>query len=68
MSPRDLGKWAKLTGINAPSLDSAFYCWIKNATEEQRTRYCREWWEGWFDAVDESLSFRNDRFTKVSAS
>ena len=67
MSPRELGKWAKLTGINAPALDSGFHCWLKNAHDEQKKRYHIEWWEGWYDAMNEIISYSNGSFTNKSA-
>jgi hypothetical protein len=67
MTPRELGKWAKAVGINAPSLDTGLTCWIKNATQEERKQYLVEWWEGWYEALDEFISFQRVCSTKRSA-
>ncbi len=67
MTPKELGKWAKIVGINAPSLDAGFSCWIKNATSEERKQYLIEWWDGWYDALDESISVQQGAYKKRSA-
>jgi hypothetical protein len=67
MTPKELGKWAKIVGINAPSLDAEFSCWIKNATNEERKQYLIEWWDGWYEALDESISFQQAAYKKRSA-
>jgi hypothetical protein len=67
MTPKELGKWANIVGINAPSLDAGFSCWIKNATSEERKQYLIEWWDGWYEALDESISFQQVAYKKRSA-
>ncbi len=67
MTPKELGKWAKTVGINAPSLDAGFSCWIKNATAEERKKHLIEWWDGWYEALDESISFQQNVYGNRSA-
>lgn len=67
MTPKELGKWAKTVGINAPSLDAGFSCWIKNASSEERKQYLIEWWDGWYEALDESISFQQNHYANRSA-
>jgi hypothetical protein len=61
MTPKELGKWAKTVGINAPTLDAGLACWIKNSTQEERKQYYVEWWEGWYEALDEIISFQQQQ-------
>lgn len=67
MTPKELGKWAKTVGINAPSQDAGFACWIKNASAEEKKQYHVEWWEGWYEALDEIIAFQQANFEQRSA-
>jgi hypothetical protein len=64
MTPRELGKWAKLNGINAPTLDRGLDCWLKGKDSTTIQQHYIAWWDGWYEALDESLSFQQESFTR----
>lgn len=65
-TPKEMGKAAKKNGINAPTLDDNLSSWLAQADEEKRIDHYVRWWEGWYEALDESLAFRNESFTRNS--
>lgn len=64
MTPKELGKWAKVNGINAPTLDRGLDCWIKGKDAAAIRSYYVQWWAGWYEALDESFSLRPEIFTR----
>lgn len=65
-TPKEMGKAAKKNGINAPTLDENLSRWLAQSDAEKRIDYYVHWWEGWYEALDESLTFRNESFTRNS--
>ena len=63
---KELGKIARNTGINAPTLDRALASRMQNVTLDERKEIYVEWWAGWYEALDESLSLNSEYFTKHS--
>lgn len=56
ITPKEFGKTAKASGINAPTLDEKFSQWLLKVEAEQKRDCLGQWWEGWYEALDESLS------------
>lgn len=63
-SPKEMGKIAQTNGINAPTLDENLARWIARFDPERKIDHYVRWWEGWYEALDESLAFKNVSFTK----
>lgn len=60
MSPaKEFGKNARKNGINAPTLDDFFSKWLAKINAEGKKDYFVQWWEGWYEALDESLSYQS---------
>lgn len=55
-TPKEFGKTAKASGINAPTLDEKFSLWLSKTEADKKRDYLVQWWEGWYEALDESLS------------
>jgi len=53
---KEFGKNAKNNGINAPTLDEIFASWLLKMKVSEKRDYFVQWWEGWYEALDESLS------------
>lgn len=53
---KEFGKNAKNNGINAPTLDEIFANWLLKMKVSEKRDYFVQWWEGWYEALDESLS------------
>jgi len=53
---KEFGKNAKNNGINAPTLDEIFASWLLKMKASEKRDYFVQWWEGWYEALDESLS------------
>lgn len=56
ITPKQFGKTAKAAGINAPTIDTRFATWLLNSEADRKKDYLIQWWEGWYEALDESLS------------
>jgi hypothetical protein len=63
-SPKEYGKIARKNGINAPTLDENLSQWLSRSGFDRKTEHYVEWWEGWYEALDESLAFQNVNFTR----
>lgn len=61
---KEFGKMARNCGINAPTLDENLSRWFVNTNTEKNIEHYVQWWEGWYEALDESLAFTNVNFTK----
>jgi hypothetical protein len=55
-TPKEFGKMAKQNGINAPTLDENLARWLNRTGDEKTKDHYVQWWEGWYEALDESLS------------
>jgi hypothetical protein len=66
ITPKDFGKLAKRNGINAPTLDEDLSHWLARTKAERVKDYYVQWWEGWYEALDESLSRAPVTFTNDS--
>ena len=68
-TPRKLGKLAQQAGISAPSLDDNLMRLVKNVSinTEERKRHFVEWWGGWYEGLDASISQPYVDFTKKSS-
>lgn len=64
VTPKEMGKIAKRNGINAPTLDENLSRWLARFETEKKIDHYVHWWEGWYEALDESLAFQNVSFTK----
>ena len=64
VTPKEMGKIAKRNGINAPTLDENLSRWLTRFATEKKIDHYVHWWEGWYEALDESLAFQNVSFTK----
>lgn len=62
-SPKEYGKIARQNGINAPTLDENLCQWLSHAGFDKKTEHYVQWWEGWYEALDESLAYPNVNFT-----
>ncbi len=68
MTPKDIGKLAHQSGINSPTLDQSMMDWMSRNPDSSKIDQFILWWEGWFEALDENLNFRDVSFTSsVSA-
>lgn len=65
---KEFGKLARNCGINAPTLDENLSRWLVKTNTEKNIDHYVQWWEGWYEALDESLSFANVSFTKMQPS
>jgi hypothetical protein len=63
IAPKYFGKLAKRNGINAPTLDDNLSRWLARAKIDQVKDHYVHWWEGWYEALDESLSRPSVTFT-----
>jgi hypothetical protein len=61
---REFGKIAKKNEINAPTLDEKFLHWLVTIGPEKKIDNFVQWWEGWYEALDESLSLQTGKFSK----
>lgn len=59
VTAKEFGKIAKRSGINAPTLDEQFSHWLVKMNAEKTRDYMVQWWEGWYEALDESFSYPN---------
>lgn len=64
---KEFGKNAKQNKINAPTLDEKFLNWLVTISPETKIDSLVQWWEGWYEALDESLALQSGKFTKFSA-
>lgn len=64
ITPKEMGKIAKHYGINAPTLDENLSRWLARFDVEKKIDHYVQWWEGWYEALDESLALKNVSFTK----
>lgn len=55
-SARIKGKQAKLTGVNAPTLDAEFYNSLKHLSQDEKILELSEWWEGWYEGLDSQVA------------
>jgi hypothetical protein len=62
ITAKEFGKNAKVKGINAPTLDENFLHWLTTIDAENKIDIFVQWWEGWYEALDEHLSFRNKKY------
>lgn len=62
-SPKEYGKIARQNGINAPTLDENLSLWLLRSGFNAKTEHYVQWWEGWYEALDESLAYQNVNFT-----
>jgi len=67
MTPKELGRLAKKSGINAPTLDFDLARWLKNVDINEKKAHYVEWWEGWYEVLSENISFQNENFTRHSS-
>lgn len=65
VTPKEFGKLAKKSGINAPTLDENLSRWLAKVKSEKTIEHYVQWWEGWYEALDESLSLSNVSFTNT---
>ena len=56
ITPKQFGNTAKKSGINAPTLDEKFLQWLSKIEADKKLEHLVQWWEGWYEAHDESLS------------
>lgn len=63
---KEFGKNAKQNEINAPTLDEKFLQWLATINSEKKIDNLVQWWEGWYEALDESLLLQSGRFTKLN--
>jgi hypothetical protein len=62
MNPaKEFGKNAKNNGVNAPKLDEFFVAWLQKMKVSENRDYFVQWWEGWYEALDESLSVQTKK-------
>jgi len=61
---KDFGKNAKNNGINAPTLDEFFAHWLQKMNVSEKRDYFVQWWEGWYEALDESLSTQPRKYAQ----
>lgn len=66
ITPKECGKIAHKNGINAPTLDGNLASLLgstgKNPRDKKADHYV-QWWEGWYESLDESLSLPHVKFT-----
>lgn len=63
-NPREFGKIAKRNGINAPTLDENLSRWLTRINAEKNIDHYVQWWEGWYEAQDESIALQNVNLTR----
>lgn len=68
ITPKEFGKIAKRNGINAPTLDENLSRWLANINADTTIDHYVQWWEGWYEALDESLAGGSVKFTRISSS
>jgi hypothetical protein len=64
ITAKDFGKAARINKINAPTLDQHFLNWLKAINAENRIHHFVQWWEGWYEVIDESLSLQESQLNK----
>lgn len=66
ITPKECGKIAHRSGINAPTLDGNLANLLgingKHTAIKKSDHYV-QWWEGWYESLDESLALRPVKFT-----
>lgn len=66
ITPKECGKLAHRNGINAPTLDGNLARILghngKDISDKKNNHYV-QWWEGWYESLDESLALRHVKFT-----
>lgn len=67
MKIRSLGKNAYKKGITSPTLDFTLSSWLKNNPQRSRSDHYMQWWEGWFDGLNENLGKAGANFTSNQA-
>lgn len=67
MKVRLLGKNAYKNGINSPTLDFTLSNWLKNNPKRSQTDQYLQWWEGWFDGLNENLGNSRANLTSEHA-
>lgn len=60
---KDYGKSAQKSRINAPTLDENLLRWLTISGFEKHTEHYIEWWEGWYEALNESFAVNDVNFT-----
>lgn len=58
INPKQYGKSAKKSGINAPTLDEKFSIYLAKLEADKKLEYLTQWWEGWYEALHESISLQ----------
>ncbi len=64
ITAKEFGKTAKRNEINAPTLDVNFLNWLTTTSTENKIDNFVQWWEGWYEALDEILSLQRGKFIK----
>ena len=59
---KEFGRSAKINKINAPSLDENFLNWLLSINTQNKVDNFVHWWEGWYEALDETIVFQSDIF------
>ena len=67
MTPRQIGQVAHAHGINSPTLDQTMMDWLSANPNQAKIDQFILWWEGWFEALDQSLSAPNSDYTRKVA-
>ena len=62
ITAKEFGKTAKRNEINAPTLDVNFLNWLTTLSTEKKIDNFVQWWEGWYEALNESLSLQSGKF------
>ncbi|ARU29268.1 hypothetical protein CBR65_18535 [Cellvibrio sp. PSBB006] len=66
ITPKECGKIAHRNGINAPTLDGNLASLLGTAggnISDKKTSHYVQWWEGWYESLDESLALQHVKFT-----
>ncbi|HEY6529866.1 MAG TPA: hypothetical protein VIZ65_14330 [Cellvibrionaceae bacterium] len=64
---KEFGKSAKINKINAPSLDENFLNWLLSINTKNKVDNFVHWWEGWYEALDETIVFQGDVYAERQA-
>lgn len=66
ITAKECGKLAHRNGVNAPTLDGNLANLLgrnSSNTGDKKTTHYVQWWEGWYESLDESLALQHVKFT-----